>query len=229
MMPRREPVVNDLDGRDKPVADRLNANVSLLLLAGFTAGGILMMAFLGSLGAIGNSDNAAILQNHISATIWATCVAKDNHHVAEVSYFSVVCLKPDPRVTEVQYSTFHDARATVNQLEYDMHKQSIPAEASSPRCGTRAPRAVSRWWMFERENTSKPVHTIVGTGPRPGSETVTRGWVLCYQDEGVAHVEWFDSDTHIFAWATGPEAAGLFAWWSTQAGPIHPAMKDMPG
>jgi hypothetical protein len=176
----------------------------------------------GSMGEGAMSIEAA-LRMHVPAEVAPTCMADDLHDASAFSYFSLVC-KPKEGADEVQYSSFHDAVAMRFKFTNDFSQAGI--DPDGPACSRSIDRGVTGWWAPEPMGVDGAITHEVG-GDR--SMAATSGRVMCYVQGGRAWIEWYDGDTHIFAWASAAEDAWpqLWDWWSMQAGPYHPRMTDM--
>jgi hypothetical protein len=126
-------------------------------------------------------------------------------------------------VAQVQYSSFHDAESMRAKFEHDLSAAGLVGSAGPAACSTAAGTGYGGWWMDDAMgNARRFVHRVSGT-PRPWS---THGRLMCYWHGDRATIEWYDSDTHIYAWASASQdqSVELFRWWADQAGPQHPRL-----
>jgi hypothetical protein len=165
------------------------------------------------------------LKMHIPVAIGDSCDPMDRQHVASFAYASLVC-HPGGPVIEAQYSSFHDGVATRLKFSDDLPTAHVDPKAGA--CSATVPNGTSQWWAEPAMEVDGPVEHMVG-GHRPAGATFGR--MMCYWRGDRAWIEWFDSDTHIYAWASSSQDAypQLLQWWTTQAGPFHPRMTGMRG
>jgi len=52
------------------------------------------------------------------------------------------------------------------------------------------------------------------------SSSDIRGVVFCHHDQHRSWIEWTDNRLNVYTVASGPNAALLYQWWATQAGPL---------
>jgi hypothetical protein len=125
----------------------------------------------------------------------------------------------------VQYSSFHDAVALRTVFAKDLKEAGIDPMAPVSGCRTPGAGASGHWWATASRSGADDRTLRHHIGKRTGAEQ-TGGQVMCYWQGDDAVIEWYDSDTHIYAWATGSrdDNEALFNWWTARAGPIHPSM-----
>lgn len=164
------------------------------------------------------------LREHIPENIAPKCHGGDHRNVEEIAYFSVTCPLGGEPVIEVQYSSFHDAEAMRTWYANDAHAHGIDL-ASAVTCTAQVLEGcASGYWMAPSGAMAKHAIRHHTTGTRLPSST--SGRMMSYWDGQEAVIEWFDSDTHIYAWATSSRDAApqLLKWWTEIAGPAHPRM-----
>lgn len=176
----------------------------------------------------GTISLADALAMHIPTDIRPACHGQDLEGAQHSAYYSVVCEPGDP-VDRVQYSSFHDAESLRDRFDKDATASGIDPGSASECSAQTVSGCVSSYWMAASEMLpKKPLTHHIGTDADRGA---THGRLLAYQTEDQQVVEWYDYDTHIYAWAFSPvdSAAELFTWWQRYAGPAHPRMTEMAG
>lgn len=166
----------------------------------------------------------AVLRAHIPASFRAACKPGDREDAAGFSLTSLVCHPEGGIVTAVQYSWFHDAEAMRTRFAFDMRAAHVRGAADPSACAATGGNAFGRYWMNKTMTSDgRGAHHTSPHSPAGA----THGRLLCYWgSKNTATLEWYDSDTHIYAWATTTQqlAAQMFRWWRAEAGPWHPPM-----
>lgn len=169
-----------------------------------------------------STDPSLILRQHIPQTFRATCAAEDQEDAAGFAIASLDC-HPGGAIRSVQYSWFHDAEAMRTRFRHDVEVSGVNPTEGATACA-QGGNGSSAYWMPETSTGSgRGIHHVGTRAPAHA----TWGRVLCYwAPDNRAVVEWYDYDTHIYAWALTDQAKSglLFAWWRREAGPWHPPM-----
>jgi hypothetical protein len=187
-----------------------------------------------SAGLSASHEPVEVLEAHIPSSFSDTCKRDDSHEVMTFALVSLAC-EPGRPVDTVQYSWFHDAEAMREKFGADLAQAGFPGAGGAldpylsdtsddfVRLCSSSGRALASFWMAKttRED-GRGTHNLGSDRP----ESATRGRVLCLAPPRKTRLlEWYDGDTHIFAWATSTHSVSdLFGWWQAEGGPWHPPM-----
>jgi len=129
---------------------------------------------------------------------------------------SNVCAPGGP-VTTLRFSHAVSGPLLASYLRRRMERIGLRAPASDRpivaegSCAEQVLPAVEHWFALGRAG-----HQSAGELPGASAD----GRVLCYEEGGVAHIEWTTGVLGVYSHASGPRFLRLYQWWRTNAGPV---------
>jgi serine/threonine protein kinase len=176
-------------------------------------------------GSMGNTSFTAVQNNlleHIPKAIQSSCKPKNARPALSVSAYASLQCSPGGVVGLLQYNSMHDGVAM--RTNYQLIQVNHHLLANEGNCAGDIPHGEKPWYSMEGGPPDGRVTHVLGH--KLGSST---GRAMCYEENGLAWIEWYDSDTHVYAFASTSleDYPALYEWWLKSAGPDHPSHGSM--